>query len=92
MGPPLCGPGKEKTMGKKRTDNERAVHNEAVRLRKLSDEELVALLRTQEAKTDKHGSGKVRELLNDLSNGCCKGIKGATAFKIEQYAAEKGLI
>ena len=32
------------------------------------------------------------ELLSALSDGECKGIKGATAYKITQFATEKGLI
>lgn len=34
----------------------------------------------------------VEKLLTGLAEGKCKGIKGATAYKIAQYAAEMGLM
>ncbi|MCD8239387.1 MAG: hypothetical protein LUC92_08645 [Clostridiales bacterium] len=34
---------------------------------------------------------KVKILLNGLAAGECKGIKGATAYKIVEYAQQKGL-
>lgn len=34
----------------------------------------------------------IEKLLSALSDGECKGIKGATAYKITQFATEKGLI
>lgn len=47
----------------------------------------------QENEPDKKQQGdKVTELLNGLANGECKGVKGATAYKIAEYAQKKGLV
>lgn len=35
---------------------------------------------------------KVKILLDGLAKGECKGVKGATAYKIAEYAQQKGLI
>ena len=35
---------------------------------------------------------KVKELLEGLAKGECKGVKGATAYKIAEYAQQKGLV
>lgn len=35
---------------------------------------------------------KVKILLDGLAKGECKGVKGATAYKIAEYAQKKGLI
>jgi len=35
---------------------------------------------------------KVKILLDGLAAGECKGIKGATAYKIAEYAQQKGLV
>ncbi len=35
---------------------------------------------------------KVKVLLDGLSKGECKGVKGATAYKIAAYAQQKGLV
>ena len=45
----------------------------------------------EEADPNKNTSG-VQKLLSALSEGKCKGIKGATAYKVAQFAAEMGLI
>lgn len=46
--------------------------------------------KTAETKSSK--SDKVKILLDGLSKGECKGVKGATAYKIAEYAQKKGLI
>lgn len=100
-------------MGKKRkcryTVEEQAIHEEAVRLRKMTDKQLVEEfhraadteigVRTStepQAAPDEAGPKKntpdIEKLLSALSEGKCKGIKGATAYKIAQFAAEMGLI
>lgn len=100
-------------MSKKRkcrmTPEELAIHKEAVRLRGMTDRQLVEQFhRATEAETAptappmaQDSSGEVRAigntsavetLLNALSEGKCKGIKGATAYKVAQFAAEMGLI
>lgn len=100
-------------MSKKRkcryTTEELAIHEEAVRLRKMTDRQLVeefhraadtevavrvpdvAQNGENEADPNKNTSA-VEKLLSALSDGKCKGIKGATAYKIAQFAAEMGLI
>lgn len=100
-------------MAKKRkcryTTEELAIHEEAVRLRKMTDKQLVeefhraadteAAVRVPDvAQNGENGAGPnentsaVEKLLSALSDGKCKGIKGATAYKIAQFAAEMGLI
>lgn len=100
-------------MGKKRkcryTVEEQAIHEEAVRLRKMTDKQLVEEfhraadteigVRTStepQAAPDeadpKKNTPDIEKLLSALSEGKCKGIKGATAYKIAQFAAEMGLI
>ena len=90
-------------MAKKRkcryTTEELEVHNEAVKLRKMTDEQLVMAFRganssscdVLEDKPSKPSDG-IRKLLDGLSRGDCKGIKGATVYKLTQYAEEVGLI
>ncbi|MBQ8331112.1 MAG: hypothetical protein IJX94_01265 [Clostridia bacterium] len=90
-------------MAKKRkcryTPEELAIHDEAVRLRKMTDAQLVQAFREaaeppcaafEESPTEK--TNPVKKLIEGLSRGDCKGVKGATVYKIEQYAAEVGLI
>lgn len=94
-------------MSKKRnrTAEEKAIHEEAVRLRKMTDRQLVeefhraaepevSLSSSHEAKdeTEAENTSAIEKLLSALSDGECKGIKGATAYKITQFATEKGLI
>lgn len=35
---------------------------------------------------------KVKILLDGLAKGECKGVKGATAYKVAEYAQKKGLV
>lgn len=90
-------------MSKKRkcryTEEELAIHDEAVRLRKMTDRQLVeafqnaslalSCVETQEPKND---TSNLEKLLEGLANGECKGIKGGLAYRIGEYAREKGLI
>lgn len=72
----------------RRTEEERRIHNEAVRLRKMTDEQLVAATRrAPEPAADHLGT-----LLAGLSAGECRGVKGATVYKIIEYARERGLL
>ena len=76
-------------MGKKNfkmTPEERATHDAAVKLRKLPDKELVKACSAGEAHE------RIEMLLAGLSAGEVKGIKGGTAYKIMEYARERGLI
>ena len=101
-------------MSKKRkcryTQEEAAIHEEAVRLRKMTDQQLVEAFRKEresaecspEPKNQSSASlntsrqGKdtaaVKRLLSELAAGKCKGIKGATVYKIAEFATEMGLI
>lgn len=90
-------------MAKKRkcryTQEELAIHEEAVKLRKMTDAQLVEAFRASQTPapavsqdTPNEDTGGVKKLLEGLSRGDCKGIKGATAYKIEQYAEEMGLL
>lgn len=36
--------------------------------------------------------GTIAALLAELSDGKCPGVKGATAYKIQKYAAERGYV
>lgn len=42
--------------------------------------------------TEKNERNKVKILLDGLAKGECKGVKGATAYKVAEYAQQKGLI
>ena len=101
-------------MAKKRkcryTAEELAIHEEAVRLRKMTDRQLVeefhraaepevslsssceAQDEAEAADPNDENTSAIEKLLSALSDGECKGIKGATAYKITQFATEKGLI
>lgn len=93
-------------MSKKRryryTPEEKAIHAEAVRLRKMTDRQLVEEFhRAAESKISQKSVDEARptdntiavqRLLNALSEGKCKGIKGATVYKISQFATEMGLL
>lgn len=91
------------------TAEELAIHEEAVRLRKMTDKQLVEefhraadtevavrvpnVAQNSEKEADPNeNTSAVEKLLSALSDGKCKGIKGATAYKIAQFAAEMGLI
>lgn len=81
------------------TAEELEIHNEAVRLRKMTDEQLVMAFRGSNSpavdvseKEDTPIPYGVREFLDGLARGECKGIKGATVYKLMQYAEEVGAI
>lgn len=75
---------------------EARVHEQAVRIRRLSDEALVAAVQgfqpVAAPKVPVSSRDRVLVLLDGLSAGECKGVAGATAFKVRQYAREKGLL
>lgn len=97
-------------MAKKRkcryTPEELAIHEEAVKLRKMTDAQLVSAFKAAEMAAappsvaqdgangtdpNKNPSG-VERLLQALSDGKCKGVAGATVYKISAFAAEMGLV
>lgn len=49
-------------------------------------------LETGKKPTATGSADNVKTLLNALADGECKGVKGATAYKIAQFAQEKGLV
>lgn len=100
-------------MGKKRkcryTAEELKIHEEAVRLRKMTDKQLVEEFRmarnkecgsdghrtpqeAQEKEKPKNDTTALKKLLEGLAEGKCKGVKGATVYKITEFAREMGLI
>ena len=76
----------------KMTDEERDIHNQAVKLRKMTDVQLIAAFRAAANEARASSGDSVRKLIEGLERGDCKGVKGATAYKISEYAAEIGLI
>lgn len=93
----------------RRTQAEQAIHEEAVRLRRMTDRQLVEQFHRAaepemaasvpsvaqdgvEADTPIGNTSALQRLLTALSEGKCKGIKGATAYKVAQFAAEMGLV
>ena len=100
---------KNKKRNCRRTPAEQAIHEEAVRLRRLTDRQLVEQFHRAaeqemaasvpsvaqdgaEGDTPIGNTSAVQALLTALAEGKCKGIKGATAYKVAQYAAEMGLV
>lgn len=90
-------------MAKKRkcryTPEELAIHEQAVKLRKMTDEQLVTAFRASSAASPvvsqeevEKDTGGVKKLIEGLSRGECRGVKGATVYKIQQYTEEMGLI
>lgn len=97
-------------MAKKRkcrySAEELRIHEEAVRLRKMTDAQLVGAFKAAEMAAaapsvaqdatntespNKEPSG-VEMLLQALSDGKCKGVAGATIYKISAFAKEMGLV
>jgi len=93
----------------RRTPAEQVLHREAVRLRNMTDKQLVEEFhraaepgmarsvpqRPQavlEAGWATDNTLAVQRLLTALAEGRCKGIKGATAYKVAQFAEEMGLV
>lgn len=89
--------------------DELAIHEEAMRIRKMTDKQLVEefhrtantdiAIRVPDVTQDSskevepnENTSEIQKLLSAFSEGKCKGIKGATAYKIVQFATEMGLI
>ena len=82
-----------KTRNCRYTDEERAVHAEAVRLRKMTDRQLVEEVRAaKKTATPPEPDNRLERLLSGLAAGECKGVKGAIAYRVQEYAKERGLI
>lgn len=88
------------------TPEEAKIHEEAVKLRKMTDKQLVDKVRCAEissrtAETAKKevlslehnkGTSDVEKLLSALAEGRVKGIKSGIAYKVSVLAKEMGLI
>ena len=84
------------------TDEQIALHDEAVKLRKMTDKQLVEAFRAAQKSASspqtcpddetKKNAHEVKLLLRGLAEGRCKGVKGATAYKVACFARELGLI
>lgn len=90
------------------TPEELVLHKEAVRLRNMTDKQLVeefhraadtelVASRPSVAQDGAEAAGPgdtsaVKTLVTALAEGKCKGIKSATAYKVAQLATEMGLM
>lgn len=81
----------------RRTETENKVHDEAVKLRKMTDEQLVGCINETVEKAEKagfergkrSGGGKsIGEFVKEISE--LRGIGQATVSKIKAYAEESG--
>lgn len=88
------------------TQLELDIHEQAVKLRKMTDKQLVDAFNEArcsphkisgtsemvEFATHKDNTEGVKMLLKELSEGKCKGIKIGTVYKLTEFAAEMGLL
>lgn len=84
------------------TAEELEIHKQAVKLRKMTDKQLVEAFSTTGATTVAQKSALneeasnysvgVERLLKELSEGKCKGVKNATVYKITEFCKELELI
>ena len=89
----------------RRTDEERSVHEQAIRVRKMTDAQLVEHLghireegyaagyaeAEQTAPTPVPGKS-VAAFIEELATGECSGVKSATLYKLTEFARERGYI
>lgn len=72
------------------------IHEQAVKLRKMTDKQLVTAFNnaksTPQDTAYTNNTGGIQELLNELSEGKCKGIKSGTVRKLTEFCYESGLI
>ena len=72
------------------------IHEQAVKLRKMTDKQLVTAFNnaknTSQDKVYTNNTGSIQELLNKLSDGKCKGIKSEIVHKLTEFCYESGLI
>ena len=45
-----------------------------------------------EAQEEAQQAESIKKLLEELAEGKCPGVKGATAYKIQKFAAERGYV
>ncbi len=73
------------------TPEERSTHERAVRLRKMTDAQLVAAFDSAGGKAPPPDT-RLERLIEGLAAGEVKGIRGATLYKVVEYAKERGLV
>lgn len=78
------------------TPEEQFIHKEAVRLRKMTDAQLVAFVRKAQTESTATEVSKradnLPRFIKAIQAGECKGVKGATAYKLTEFAKQKGLL
>lgn len=74
------------------TAEEKAIHKEATRLRKMTDVQLVTAFKEAKEGNKKTEDNPVKTLIDGLVRGECPGIIGGNATKIINYAMSKGLL
>lgn len=73
----------------RRTETEDMIHSKAVKLRKMTDAQLVGYIDEQIKKSESSGGGKsIAEFVKEISE--LRGIGAATVSKIRAYAEESG--
>lgn len=83
----------------RRTDDESKIHEKAVKLRKMTDEQLVHYVedRVEKARSEGRNEGKhgreIKEFLESLTSpGAIPGVGATTVGKIKKYAEEGGFL
>lgn len=75
------------------TPKQKKTHDIAVKLRKLSDEQLVERLKTQSAPVcTEESPNEVKDFLRELTEKNPRGIGKITIEKISEFAKEKGYV
>lgn len=88
------------------TAEEKDLHERAIRIRKMTDRQLVEHIEhiREEAYTTGYAEGETKnaapattgktlaDFIGELAEGRCKGVKSATAYKIEEFARTAGYI
>lgn len=83
----------------RRTNDENVIHDKAVKMRKMTDEQLVHYVEDRVAKAESEGfnrgkkngnNGSIGRFISELSK--VSGIGAATISKIKAFAVERGYI
>lgn len=73
----------------RRTYEENRIHEKAVKLRKMTDEQLVKYVENQVVATEKSGPD-ISSFVEELNS--LRGVGAATVSKIRAYAVERGYV
>lgn len=73
----------------RRTEEESRIHEKAVKLRKMTDEQLVKHVENQTAEVKESGPD-ISSFVEELSS--LRGVGAATVSKIRAYAVERGYV